>query len=76
MRHGEPLDHPTSSIDDCDHVIVLRPIDPGDPIVGFQVRQRIGRTTIGDRQGVSSRVDSERAADMPSGVGSWSSFAH
>jgi len=34
MRHGEPLDHPTSSIDDCDHVIVLRPIDPGHPLAG------------------------------------------
>jgi len=38
VGHGEPLHRPAGGIDDRDRVIVLRPVDPGDPIVGFQVR--------------------------------------
>jgi hypothetical protein len=32
---GEPLDQPAGGVDDSDRVILSRPIDPGDNLIGL-----------------------------------------
>jgi hypothetical protein len=57
VGHGEPLNRPPGGVDDRDGVIVLRPVDSGDAVVGFQRWQSIGRSAVGDRQrGLLTRV--------------------
>jgi hypothetical protein len=69
VRHGEPLHHTASGVDDGDRVIVFGPVDPGHPLAGFQRQQPIGRKAFSDRQRVSSSRRDWHST-CPAGVGS------